>query len=171
MSDKTLAERAREELGHYLVVSAYLYVCFGAVLLHEAALLRSEGLPFESYGLAAVKALIVGKFILLGDATGLTSRPRFATLLTAVIGKTALFLVLLAVLTLVEELVVGRIHGHSLATTFAELAQRSPLAFLSKILLMAVILVPLIAAREIDRALRPDGLLALLRRAAEPGRD
>lgn len=166
----SLAQRAREELRNYLVVSAYLYACFGAVLLYEAALLQGQGVAFESYGLAAVKALIVGKFLLLADATGLSTRPKFATVLTAVAGKTGLFLLLLAVLTLVEELVVGLIHGRRIAATFDELLHGSPLAFVAKCVLMAIVLVPLLAAREIDRALRPGGLLALLREPPAPGR-
>ncbi len=172
MSDgqRSLRTRALDELRNYLAVSAYLYVCFGAVLLHEAALLHGRGLMFENYGLAAVKALIVGKFILLGDAAGLSTRPRFATVLTAVAGKTALFLLLLALLGILEELVVGRIHGRSFAATFDELVHRSPLAFVAKCVLMTVVLVPLLAAREIDRALQPGGLRALLRTAPDAGR-
>jgi hypothetical protein len=162
-----LKERARAELRSYLIVSAYLYVCFGAVLLHEAALLRGQGLAFETYGLAAVKALIIGKFILLGDAAGIGTRPKFATVLTAVAGKTALFLLLLLLLSLVEELVVGRLHGRGFAATIEELLHGSPLALLAKCLLMTVVLIPLLAAREIDRALQPGGLRGLLQ--SEPG--
>jgi hypothetical protein len=161
----TLKERAQAEVRSYLMLSAYLYVCFGAVLLHEAALLREQGVAFENYGLAAVKALLIGKFIMLGDATGLSTRPKFATVLTAVAGKTVLFLLLLLLLSLVEELVVGRLHGQGFAATIQELLHGSPLALLAKSLLMTVVLIPLLAAREIDRALQPGGLRALLRTA------
>ena len=166
----SLRVRALDEVRNYLAVSAYLYVCFGAVLLHEAALLHERGLVFENHGLAAVKALIVGKFILLGDAAGIATRPRFATVLTAVAGKTALFLLLLVLLGILEELVVGRIHGRPFAATFDELVHRSPLPFAAKCVLMTVVLIPLLAAREIDRALQPGGLRALLRTAPDAGR-
>jgi hypothetical protein len=34
---ETLAKRARHELVHYVAVSAYLYMCFGVLLLYKAA--------------------------------------------------------------------------------------------------------------------------------------
>ena len=38
-------ERLREELHRYATVSAYLYVCFSALLLYKYALLREAGQP------------------------------------------------------------------------------------------------------------------------------
>jgi hypothetical protein len=64
----TLAQRARHELAEYLTNSAYLFVCFGALLFYKSAILRSDGVEFAAFGLALVKALILGKFILVLQA-------------------------------------------------------------------------------------------------------
>lgn len=61
-----MTHRVVHELRQYAVISAYLYVCFGALLLYKTAILNGQGISYAPYGIAAIKALILGKFILLG---------------------------------------------------------------------------------------------------------
>ena len=70
MSAPSIKQRAREELRNYAIVAGYLYVCFAALLLYKDALLQEQGLSLLPHGIAAAKALILGKFILLGEAAG-----------------------------------------------------------------------------------------------------
>lgn len=151
MSEASLKERAREELRNYAFVAAYLYVCFGAILFYKTALLREEGVAFLPHGLAAIKALILGKFILIGEAVGVGSRVQPNSLVPAIVTRSALFFLLLIVLSVVEELVVGKMHGRSLAETVAELRQHAGLEMLATSVLVLLILVPLIAFKELRR--------------------
>jgi hypothetical protein len=151
VSETSLKERAREELRNYAIVAAYLYVCFGAILFYKAALLQEEGVAFFPHGLAAVKALILGKFILIGEAVGVGKHVKSRSLLAAVAAKTVLFFVLLIVLLVVEELIVGKVHGHSLAETIAEFRAHSGLEMLATSILMLLVLIPLIAFKELRR--------------------
>jgi hypothetical protein len=151
MSEKTLKERAREELRNYAVVAGYLYVCFGAILLYKAALLREQDVTFLPHGLAAIKALIIGKFILIGEAVGVGTRLRSRSIAASIATQTVLFFLLLVLLSVIEELVVGRIHGRSLAETVAEVRARSGLEMLATSFLMLLILVPLIGFKEYRR--------------------
>jgi len=151
VSETSLKERAREELRNYAIVAGYLYVCFGAILLYKTALLREEGVVFLPHGLAAIKALILGKFILIGEAVGVGSRVQPRSLASAIATRTALFFVLLLVLSAVEELVVGRTHGRSLAETITEFREHAGLEMFANSLLMLLILVPLIAFKELRR--------------------
>src|SRR5579864_1490070 len=61
----TRLQRLRRELSEYLVISAYLFVCFGALLFYKAAILHSDGIEFAPFGVAVAKALVLGKFVLL----------------------------------------------------------------------------------------------------------
>lgn len=151
MSETSLKERAREELRNYAFVAAYLYVCFGAILFYKTALLREEGVAFLPHGLAAIKALILGKFILIGEAIGVGSRVQPQPVVSAIATRTALFFLLLIVLSVVEELVVGKMHGRSLAETIAELREHAGLEMLATSILMLLVLVPLIAFKEFRR--------------------
>lgn len=151
MSEASLKERAREELRNYAVVALYLYVCFGAILFYKTALLREEGVAFLPHGLAAIKALILGKFILIGEAVGVGSRVQPSSLVSAIATRSVLFFLLLIVLSLVEELVVGKVHGRSLGETVAELREHAGLEMLATSVLVLLILVPLIAFKELRR--------------------
>ena len=64
---QSLKHRLREELRHYVIVAAFLYVCFGALQLYKTAVLEDAGVHYLPLGVAAVKALIIGKFLLVGD--------------------------------------------------------------------------------------------------------
>jgi Na+-transporting NADH:ubiquinone oxidoreductase subunit NqrD len=151
VSEASLKERVREELRNYAIVAAYLYVCFGAILLYKTALLREEGVAFLPHGLAAIKALILGKFILIGEAVGVGARVQPRSLFSAIAASTALYFLLLIVLSVVEELVVGKMHGHSLGETITELREHAGLEMFANSLLMLLILVPLIAFKELRR--------------------
>lgn len=150
-SEPSLKERAREELRNYAFVAAYLYVCFGAILFYKTALLREEGVAFLPHGLAAIKALILGKFILIGEAIGVGTRVQPRSLVSAIAARTALFFLLLIALSVIEELVVGRVHGRSLTASVAGLRAHAGLEMLATSLLMLLVLVPLISFKELRR--------------------
>jgi hypothetical protein len=171
MSDAahSLKERAREELRNYAFVAAYLYVCFGALLLYKSALLQEAGGHLLPHGVAIVKALILGKFILLGEAAGVGTRVGGRSLLKSIATKSVLFFLLLVTLTVLEELVVGKVHGRSFAQTVSEFEQHSVLEMLATCLLLLLVLVPLIAVKELSRALGP-GVMSRMLKDPIPGR-
>lgn len=149
--------RLHEELRQYLIVSAYLYVCIGAIELFKIAVLRDAGIVYLPLGFAAAKALILGKFLLIGEAARVGSRVGARTVLQRVVRRVALLFALLIVLVVVEELLVGWFHGHPLAQTLAEYRHRLP-EVLAMLLLLLLILVPLVAVTEVSRAMGPGAL-------------
>lgn len=155
-------ERLREELRRYLAVSAYLYVCFAAILFYKSAILSSIGEHYLPFGLAAGKALILGKFVLLGEAAGVGTRIGARTLLQRIVSGSVLFLILLVLLTIVEEIIVGLVHGHSLGQAVAALAERPWPETLASCFLMLLVLIPLVTVTEVSRALGPGALRRLL---------
>lgn len=156
-----LKSRLRDELRKYLLVSGYLYVCFGALELFKTAVLRDAGVDYVPLGIAAAKALILGKFVLLGEAARVGSRPAARTLAQRIAYRIVLLLALLVVLIVVEELLVGRLHGRPLAETLAEYEHRLP-EVLATMLLLLLILVPLVTVTEVNHALGAGGLARLL---------
>jgi len=155
-------ERLRNELRRYLAVSAYLYVCFAAILFYKSAILSSIGEHYLPFGLAAGKALILGKFVLLGEAAGVGTRIGARTLLQRIVTGSVLFLILLVLLTIVEEIIVGLVHGHSLGQAVAALAERPWPETLASCFLMLLVLIPLVTVTEVSRALGPGAMRRLL---------
>ena len=158
--------RLREELHKYLIVSGYLCVCFVAIVLFKMAILRDAGIAYLPLGFAAAKALILGKFLLIGEAARVGSRVGARTVLQRIVRRVALLFALLIVLVVVEETLVGWFHGHPLAQTLAEYRHRLP-EVLAMLLLLLLILVPLVAVTEVSRAMGPGALRDLF--LAPPG--
>ncbi|MDH4041942.1 MAG: hypothetical protein OEV88_14925 [Gammaproteobacteria bacterium] len=158
----SIAQRFVTELREYLIISIYLWICFGVLLLYKTAILRAEQVQFIPLGIAAVKALIIGKFILIGKAVKAGNRLSSNVLLIRIIWKSLAFMLLLVVFTLVEEMVVGRFHGHTVANTVKELTARSWPELFAPSLLMLLVLIPMISFEEIDRSLGKGTLRRML---------
>lgn len=170
---RNLRQVIQDEMTKYAAVTAYLYVCFGALLLYKTALLNLEGTAFLPHGLALGKALIVGKFILVGEAAGIGTRFMAGSLLKRIAWKTISLLVLLVFLTAVEEVIVGWFHSHGAVQTLAAFAARPKLELVAHTVIMLMVLLPLIITRELNQALGEGVLRRFLlenrERGARPG--
>ena len=52
-----------EEFKAMAALAAYLYVCFGALILFKSSVLREAGIHYEIWGVAAIKALIMALLV------------------------------------------------------------------------------------------------------------
>jgi len=150
LAQQKLGERARHELIAYLAVSAYLLVWFSAVLFYKSTILRSVGIEFAPFALAAVKALILGKFILVLEAFQIGERGKQGSLLIVdILKKALLFTLALFALSILEEIVVGHFHGREAAEVVREIGGGSALQALALAILMFLVLLPYLAFRRI----------------------
>ncbi len=156
-------ERLREELRKFLIVSGYLFVCFLVLLLYRSAILRETGQHVAPVGTALVKALVLGKFLLIGEAAGIGTRVRSGSLLQRIGLRTLLLAALLVALTIVEEVVVGLVHHVPPAAALAEFFGNALPEKLAGILVMVLVLLPLVAVTEMRRAVGPSTWSRLLK--------
>ena len=164
----TLGERLKHELREYLVLAAYLYVCFGALILYKSTILAGVGVSSLPFGLALVKALVLGKFMLLGQAARLGDGQKRRRVAFVIVYKAALFAALLIALSIVEEAVVALVHSEAVATSLvAHLGKKLP-ETMATCLVLLLVLIPYIAFQEIGKALgdRALGNLLFSRRTA-----
>jgi hypothetical protein len=152
---ETGRERLVEELKKYGLISLYLYLCFSVLLLYKSAILDAQGVEYLPFGLALAKALILGKFILIGDAISVGARSKQHPLLYRIAWKSIAFLVILLVFVAIEELIVGWFHDKTVAQVAAEFLDRSWIEKMAPSALMLMILVPLVTATEMYRTFGP----------------
>jgi GYF domain 2 len=165
----TLVQRARRELYEYLVVSAYLYVCFAALIFYKASILRGEGIEFTAFGLAIVKALILGKFLLLLEAFKIGEDKKHArSALANILTKSLLFSLLLFAMTVVEELIVGHFHGRESREVLREIAGGTWQQALAIAILLFLILIPFFGYQEVAARLGKGKLSKLLTERPPP---
>jgi hypothetical protein len=149
----TLHHRAIHELKELAIISVYLYIMLGAVILLKAAVLHTHGIEFAPWGIAAVKAVILAKFMLLGHAIKLGERNSTKPLVWPTLRIAAAFLVLLIVLTIVEEVVVGLFHHRTIAASLGELFGANLDETLASYVIMLLILIPYCAFRVLSEEL------------------
>jgi uncharacterized membrane protein YkvI len=162
MTKPTLKERAREEFRNFSYVAIYLFVCFAVLMFFESTLSDSTNTGVFSLGAAAIKAAILSKFILIGDALGIGDKSRAPRLVGSIVTRSIQLWLLLILLTVIEELVVGRVHGRAFVATWAEYRQNPTVPLFAKSLVVLLILLPLIATREFSRTLGPGVLREML---------
>lgn len=167
----TLSRRLQHELTEYLTISAYLYVCFGSLIFYKATILRSDGIEFAAFGIAIVKALVCGKFILLLHALRIGERiGGVGVLIVDILKNSVLFAIFLIALTVIEEMIVGYLHGRTGAEVLSELAGGTLAQAFAVSMLMLLTLIPYFAFRGVADHLGEGVLWKLLTERSSPGR-
>jgi len=137
----TPRQRVVRELKELAIVTLYLYITLGAIILMKTAVLRDQGVDFAPWGVAIVKAVVLAKFMLVGSAMKIGERKTTSPLIWPTLHKAFAFLVLLGVLTIIEEAVVGLFHHQSIAASLGELFGPRMEETLAGILIMLLVLI------------------------------
>lgn len=146
-------------IGHFLVIFAYLWLLLAISALHNAVVLSDWQLAAQ-LGAATLKALVLAKFVLIGEHLKLGSRAEHLPLIWVVLIKAALFAILLIAFNLLEELIVGRIHAHEAADGEALVLSGAP-AVISLTVMTFIALIPFFGISELTRVLGEDRMRAL----------
>jgi hypothetical protein len=169
----TLHQRALHEFKELAIISTYLYITLGAVIMMKTAVLRTEGgVEFIPWGIAIVRALVLGKFVMLGNLVHVGGRDISGPLIWPTLRRAFSFLVLLIVLTIIEEAVVGLFHHRPIAASLGNLLGAQLEETLAGYLIMLLVLIPFFAFRVLSEALgegRLERMFLVERR--QPGSD
>jgi hypothetical protein len=157
----TFREKAIEELTEFTILAAYLYVCFAAIIYFKAAVLHAQGIAFAPLGVAAIKAAICAKFMMLGRMLHIGERFKNHPLIIPTLHRAFVFLVLLAVLTFVEEVVVGTIHGRTISDSISEMGGGTFNQIVATIFVTFLILIPYFAFRALGHIVGDKTLVRL----------
>lgn len=163
----TIGKRAAHELKEFLIIAAYFYVCFTALAYLKAAILQAHGIAFAPFGFAAIKALICAKFLSIGYVFHLGERYKKEALIWPTLHRSFVFLALLIVLTVLEEVTVGYLHHRAFADSMAEIGGGTLHQAVATSIILLLILIPFFAFRSLAEIV---GGRVLLRLFFEPRR-
>jgi hypothetical protein len=135
-----ISQRMADELKEFLIIAAYLYICFTALAYLKAAILQAHGIAFAPFGFAAVKALICAKFISVGHAFHLGERYKNEALIWPTLHKSFAFLALVCVLTAL--VMVGVMHHRSFAASIADIGGGPLHQIIATSIIVLLILIP-----------------------------
>ncbi|MCU0889035.1 MAG: hypothetical protein MUC64_13670 [Rubritepida sp.] len=158
--------RLAHEIRVYALLSGYMFLCFLAVAAFKAALLAEEGVAFAPVAFAAIKALVLAKFLMLGEAMPLGARDHGGTLLSAALHRSLRLLALLAALLVAEELLRAMIEGRAgWAALQADVARRH-WEMLASLALLWLVLLPYVGLQQIAGRLGEEAWRRVLRGGA-----
>ena len=164
----TLHRRAVHELKEFVILFVYLYITIGAVVLLKAAVLHAQGIDSIVWGIAVIKAALLAKFMMLGYVMKIGERNSTRALIWPTLHKAFGFLVLLIIMTIIEEAIVGLFHRQSIAASLAVLAGPRLEETLAGYLIMLLVLIPFFAFRVLDEALGEGRLMRMFLVEREP---
>lgn len=148
-----LKSKALHEAKQFFWIFIYLWLCFGLFVLYKALILAEQHIDYAGYGLAAVKALVLGKVILIAEGLQLAERHQDKPLIYATLYKSSVFFVVLVLFSVLEEVVRGFFQHITIIESLSDIGGGSLPAILASGLIMFVVLVPFFAFREISRVL------------------
>jgi hypothetical protein len=163
----TVKARMAAEVREFTVIAVYLWICFTALAYLKFAILQAHGIAFAPFGFAAIKALICAKFASLGHALHLGERFKKQALIWPVLHKSLIFLLLLLVLNVCEEVFVGWMHGRSLADSISEIGGGTRDQQIATTIIMLLILIPFFMFRVLSEVV---GERTMVRLFFEPRR-
>jgi hypothetical protein len=148
-----LHQRALRELKELVFISLYLYIALGAVIMMKTAVLHDQGVQFTPWGIAIVKAVVLAKFMMLGEIMKIGGRGTTGPLIWPTLQKAFGLLAVLIIMTIIEEAVVGLFHHQPIAASLGDLFGSRLEETLAGYLIMLLVLIPYCAFRVLSEAL------------------
>lgn len=162
---QNLRERAITETKKFIAIALYLWVLLSVFELHRFSVLRDLNLNAlfgYRFGFAALNALILGKVILIGQALHVGEHFSEKRLIYSALFKSAIFSLLLVCFEVIEEVIVGLIHGKSLLASIPQFGGGGLEGKLIVGLLAFVTLIPFFLFIEVQQVLGKENLRKLL---------
>lgn len=162
-------EKAFGELRKLSVTVIYLWVFLSVFTLHREIILANYHINYSAkFGFALINAVILAKFIWLGEILHAGKKASGKALLYSTLWNSAIFTVILTVCHLLEESLVKVWHGQYFAAGISE-AIAQPKDIFATMLLVFVVLIPFFFAKGLIEILGKHEIKRLLLTAQTKG--
>jgi len=159
---RRLKELAVEEAKRFIVLFVYLWILFGLFVLNQRIILHQHGINFTAQGFAIINALVLAKVMLVLENFNLGRWLHGRPLIYPIVFEAALFTVLFILFHILEEIVVGWSRSETVSDSIPAIGGGGLAGLLCVALLLFFALLPFTAFKNLDRALGPGRLKALL---------
>jgi uncharacterized protein (DUF1810 family) len=150
-------DETRELFGIFI----YLWVLLSVFSLHKALVLNDESLIYHQ-GFAIINALALAKVVLVAEFFHVGEKLKNRPLIYPIIIKSAVFAVILICFHIMEETIIGVLHGKMLSQSIPNIGGGKLQGILMVGIIMFVVLMPFFAFRELGRAIGTEQLRSLL---------
>ena len=157
----SLKQKAVDEVREYLLISLYLFVVFSLLVIHASMILAEHHINYALHGFALINALALAKVVLAAQKLHLADQFGDAPLIYPTLIKSFAFTVVLACFKIVEDTILGRMHGKSFHASVSNLGGGSWSGMLTLMALVFVMLIPFFGFGELRRAFGAERLVSV----------
>jgi hypothetical protein len=154
-------DRALADMKELAILTVYFYIPFVALVFFKSAVLEGHGVQWWPWGFAAIKAALIAKFVLVGRTFHVGERRRTRPLIWQTLHQSLLFLLVVVVLDVIEEIVIGLIHGQGIGQSMRSVVGRNPEELVAEFIIVFLLFFPYFAFRSIGELLGEGVLLRL----------
>ena len=149
INSESFGKKISVELREFAILATYLYVCFTALAYLKASILHDQGVDFAPWAFAAIKAAVSAKFMLIGRALHVGEGFKKYPLIVPTVYKSLAFVLLVAVLTVLEEITVGYLHGRTIVDAIADIGGGTRDQRIATSIVLLLIFIPYFAFRSL----------------------
>ncbi len=151
-----MKEKFLHEVTEYLINVCYLALVFAAFTQYQRFLLAAHDIDYTNYGVAVIKALVLGKVIMIGSmfrlGQGLEDKP----LVYPTLYKTVIFILFVGAFKFIEHLIEVLWHGEAFTIELFILSKQGLDELLANSLVVFVAFLPFFALKELGRVFGTD---------------
>lgn len=162
---RKVKEKAVTEVRRFVVIALYLWLLLSLLEIHRLAVLREvhqASVHGYRFGLAAINALVLGKVILIAEDLHFGERFSQKRMVSSALFKSAVFAVLLVCFDVLEEVIVGVIHGKSVAASVPQMGGGGLEGKVIMGVIAFVVLIPFFLFTEMQRVVGKNELHSLM---------
>ena len=158
-------KRVIDELRKLSITVTYIWILLSVFALYREMILAQYDINYTTkFGFALINALILAKFMWLGEILQAGKRAAGRALLYSTLCNSAIFTVILMICHFLEDTLLKLWHGQSMAESFSETV-KDPRDMIATALLVFVVLVPFFFAKGLIQILGTDEIKRLLLRS------
>lgn len=159
---RTLKQKVYHGMKDYLFISFYLWVVFGLFVLNRSVISSEQHISYAPHGFALLNALALGKVMLVAQDLHFGEWFDEAPLVLTTLFKSSAFAFVLGCFKILEEILTGFFHGHSINESIHTVVSGTLGGILVQMAILAVLLIPFFAFAELGSVLGQDELKKLL---------
>jgi hypothetical protein len=152
---------ALEESRKLVRIFVYIWAVLILMSFHRALVLHDENMIFHQ-GFAFVTAFALAKVVLLGQNLPIMESLRDRPLIYPILFKSAIFAVILFCFHLIEEIIIGMLHGKSFLHSIPDVGGDTLQGIVMIEIITFVMLIPFFAFMEFERVIGPRNLSRIL---------
>jgi len=154
-------QKILHEMIEYWLIVLYMALFFGVFFNYRRLILAHHQILYEAYGISVIKALVLGKVVLVAESLRLGRGFEDKPLIVPTLYKSIIFTVCVALFNVIESMILSFVHGIGPMGAVDKLMSQFNHEWLAGALVVFFAFIPFFALRELRRVMGENTLRQL----------